>query len=75
MNREDAKKVSLQVAKPRTALTLFDETGHKILGNHTVRHTVKCGTIIDVDGAKWRVVGWGPSDGGTTDCRAICRLA
>ena len=73
MNRDDAKKISLQVAKPRTALVLFDETGHKILGNYTVRQKVECGTVIDVDGVGWKVVGWGPTD--DTNCRAICRLA
>jgi len=74
VTREDAKKIGLKVATPRTVLILFDDTGHKILGEHTIRRTVKCGDEIDVDGAKWRVVGWGPSDMLCTDCRAICRL-
>jgi hypothetical protein len=74
VNREFAKQVSLKVATPRTKLILFDDTGHKTLAYHTVRHTVKCFDVIDVLGMKWKVEGWGPSDGLTTDCRAICKL-
>lgn len=73
MNRDEAKKVSIQVGRPRTCLVLFDQSGHKVLDQAVIRHRVVCGSIITIADVPWVVVGWGPLD--DTDCRAICRLS
>lgn len=72
MNKDDAKKISVSVQRPRTKLVLFDDTGHKVLAYATIRFKVDCQSIVIIDELYWAVVGWGPTD--DTDCRAICRI-